>query len=675
LFLKLISFAKDLQLCVLIDGLDECNIDSIQWLTSKLAGIDRQQSCQGLSVIVLSRYITNFAESECIVLDPDHDQQVSADVETFIRERVQSVSKKLRFSEDLHETIVRSLMRKSEGTFLWVSFVVDKLATETRRSRCEKIIHDLPKGLPAFYARMLKNIEPEDRMNSKVLLTWIALAFRKPSLETLAAILDYQSTHGISWEEAVSDEINICAPIIRQNGQVIDYVHQSAKDYMLRPDKDLDPDLEFFRLKAEDAHLLMAEQCLLALLRGSFLQYYALSNWPRHANKLSALATQLIRKADFFFADDSHARQAWWKKYSLNFRDVPNVMPPRLHIACYIGFEPWVRTLLSDSPSLEGDKKSGVDKQCPSGWSALDYAIHGNMENVVQLLLDHRAPSGVSEHLFDRYLERAALRGHVNIVRMLIASGIHPARTMYKACGDGEIDVVQSLVCSGIDLTCRINDRSYIERAAEMKRTKCLAYLLKNGANPNVSTRTDGPLLHTVARANNKEVLRLLLDHGARIDSIDSSGHTALHHTAEAGSEELLQILVERGADRKMKDLLGETAVDKLGKYIRSGKHPKLLLRHKRMIGRLLFHNAPVGRTARDLWVDLTASIYVDSQPTLPGALQPTDSDSDDEHKTPMVQDYNDIFEFFESEEALSLSSTRTGVVAEFSTVHPSFDY
>lgn len=74
MFPDIISLAKGLRLRVLIDGLDECDSESTEGLTSKLAGIDGQESYRTLRVTILSRYISNLEGIKCLVLDPDHDQ-------------------------------------------------------------------------------------------------------------------------------------------------------------------------------------------------------------------------------------------------------------------------------------------------------------------------------------------------------------------------------------------------------------------------------------------------------------------------------------------------------------------------------------------------------------------------------------------------------------------------
>lgn len=443
---------------------------------------------------------------------------------------------------------------------------------------------------------------------------------------------------------------------------------------MLRPGEDLDPDLEYFRLRTEDAHLLLAEQCLIALSQGSYLQHYALLNWPRHAKQLSALAEQLIQKADFFFAETSHVREAWWQKFCLNFRGVPEAMPPRLHIACYIGFEPWVRILLSESSGLDTGRQSCIDEQCSNGWSALDYATHGN-SGTVQLLLNHRIACGVSEPLREDYLERAALNGHVNTVRSLLASGIDPRQTMQKVCKDGENQAMQTLACSGVDLNYKMDGKSLLEEAAERKHTKTLAWLLKNGADPHVITSDNKSLLHTVTRADDSKALGLLLDHGVNIDSVDSSGRTALHQAAEAGSEDLVRLLVDRGAGIGIKDSLGETALVKIARNMRvtnscfRALSKRFLSRHKRMFKILFLDKAAADAPEIEMMAFILSNRRLDLGRKV---WVPSERDYADEQAVRKAMQTELIYLARRPDsESSSSPSGRKGVITEYSTRAP----
>jgi hypothetical protein len=65
-------------------------------------------------------------------------------------------------------------------------------------------------------------------------------------------------------------------------------LHQSARDYLLREEPAGNPVLEEFRIKPEEAHLLMAETSL------DCIEHSALQYAPLHMNDASCLLESLL---------------------------------------------------------------------------------------------------------------------------------------------------------------------------------------------------------------------------------------------------------------------------------------------------------------------------------------------------------------------------------------------
>jgi hypothetical protein len=283
-----------------------------------------------------------------------------------------------------------------------------ELLKKRTRTQVEKAMENLPKGLPAVYARMLHDIEPDDRDNSKKLMICTSFALRKLYLNSLADLLGCQSSATISEEQATLDEIAICAPILQLRGQAVEFVHQSARDYLLRDQPDHDPVLEAFRIKPEEGHLYMTQRCLRSLAEGTYLHHYSLLNWPKHAKHLEKLAPYLLAQEHSFFGISSDVRDTWWRKYSGNFQGLPDVIPPRLHIACFIGLKTWARAILLEGDGFGKSRKDVIAERCAGGWLALDYAAEGAAEDLVDFLFDESSSEYKREQL-DCALRRAVL--------------------------------------------------------------------------------------------------------------------------------------------------------------------------------------------------------------------------------------------------------------------------
>jgi hypothetical protein len=325
---------------------------------------------------------------------------------------------------------------------------------------------------------MLHDIEPDDRDNSKKLMICTSFALRKLYLNSLADLLGCQSSATISEEQATLDEIAICAPILQLRGQAVEFVHQSARDYLLRDQPDHDPVLEAFRIKPEEGHLYMTQRCLRSLAEGTYLHHYSLLNWPKHAKHLEKLAPYLLAQEHSFFGISSDVRDTWWRKYSGNFQGLPDVIPPRLHIACFIGLKTWARAILLEGDGFGKSRKDVIAERCAGGWLALDYAAEGAAEDLVDFLFDESSSEYKREQL-DCALRRAVLAQRGKPVRLLLGLGAN-------ANGTG------------------IGSESLLRHAIESKSWTIEHLLLKHGACPCDPVKQAIPHTGRMLRSNSE---------------------------------------------------------------------------------------------------------------------------------------------------------------------------
>ena len=289
--------------CVL-DGLDECNEDTSRVLVPKIADMFSPQKSQptitGFKLVIVSRDIPGLQGCAQVKLNPDNNQRVTNDLERFISVRVQELSRIEGFNEAFRTITQNDLLKRAEGTFLWVGFVMNELSEKRTCTEVLETIHSLPKGLPAIYSRMLLQIKSSQRRTSSVILRWVTMAIRPLRLRELAAAIGIQSSILITTEQAVRDQVVLCGLFLKVQEQEVYLVHQSARDYLLRKEPDNNAVLEEFRINAEEAHLELARTCFncvahsavqyapLNLDDGScsqespLLKYGALY-WPEHA--------------------------------------------------------------------------------------------------------------------------------------------------------------------------------------------------------------------------------------------------------------------------------------------------------------------------------------------------------------------------------------------------------
>ncbi|XP_063817725.1 poly [ADP-ribose] polymerase tankyrase-2 isoform X1 [Pseudophryne corroboree] len=144
------------------------------------------------------------------------------------------------------------------------------------------------------------------------------------------------------------------------------------------------------------------------------------------------------------------------------------------------------------------------------------------------------------------------------------AAAGEPARELFEACRNGDVDRVRKLVTAE-----NVNSRDIAGRkstplhfAAGFGRKDVVEHLLQSGAN--VHARDDGGLipLHNACSFGHAEVVNLLLRHGADPNSRDNWNYTPLHEAAIKGKIDVCIVLLQHGADPTIRNTDSRTALD-----------------------------------------------------------------------------------------------------------------
>jgi hypothetical protein len=109
---------------------------------------------------------------------------------------------------------------------------------------------------------MLHHIDIKYRHISARTLKWIAIAARPLNLQELACAIETSI-------EGMADMVAICQPLLKiSDGRVL-FIHQFAKEYLLREQPDEDPVAEGFRVEPRECHAEIAHRCLQILEHSS----------------------------------------------------------------------------------------------------------------------------------------------------------------------------------------------------------------------------------------------------------------------------------------------------------------------------------------------------------------------------------------------------------------------
>ena len=121
------------------------------------------------------------------------------------------------------------------------------------------------------------------------------------------------------------------------------------------------------------------------------------------------------------------------------------------------------------------------------------------------------------------------------------------ADSLFDAVVTGDLAEVKRLVVScGVDPNVKDNDgRTPLHRAAKRGHVDIVKLLLEHGANPNIQENKYGYTpLHVAVKNCHVDVVRVLLEHGADPTIRDNEGRTPLDYGSDC--EEIIEELRRR---------------------------------------------------------------------------------------------------------------------------------
>jgi ankyrin repeat protein len=550
------SMVRDLSIdsvfCVL-DGIDECDENSLEMLTKKLRGFF-SESPTALKLIAVSRKLPDcipraMSGFPCVRLDHDSDREVNSDLQRFITVKVTELAAERSYSNDLRAAVQSALLERANGTFLWVGFVIGELR-KMAPAEVEDSLTRLPIGLKGMYERMLLQIREDRRDIAALILRWVTMAVRPLTLTELSAATGVRPVANLGIDDVMRDHIRFCGYFLTITGNDVGLVHQSAKDYLLRKDPDPNPLLEFFRVKEEATNSEIAHTCVTYLCGGALangsvqlvetynkavdkshlqafpLLSYAVFHWPEHVRYSSSLADDIFDLSMPFYEKKSPVREAWLTTYwaAKEYWTAPSSFS-LLHLASFLGIVPLTRKLL-----LRNDWKSmlkfhnHVDSRDSLGCTALHWGVRNGHEPVVKLLLEAKADVNAKDEYRGTALHRAAANRYEAVVKLLLEA---------KADVNAKNDYRETA----------------LHKAARNGHEVVVKLLLEAKADVNAKDEYGETALHIAAGDGHEAVVKQLLEAKANVNARTRYGRTALHMAAKNGREAVVKLLSETKAD------------------------------------------------------------------------------------------------------------------------------
>ncbi|KAI0203575.1 ankyrin repeat protein [Astrocystis sublimbata] len=498
-FLSLIRQSGSSQVVCVLDGLDECEKESLRQLLDVVGtylSSSRENSGPRLKLILLSRPQPAVLESRLgqyqqIRLD-NSETEVSHDVQRYIFAKVAELASEQNLSEEKVAHVRQTLLAGANGTFLWVGFVANELQGRNW-DQINEILRRVPKGLGGVYQRLLQQIDDKEALVP--ILQWIVLAARPLTVSELTAATGIEAAGTSPATEVIKKRLRFCGLLVKIEEDVVNLVHESAKEFFQSDQVNMEG-INMFRMN-QNTHKTLMQTCLAHVERGYAssgsigesisegsghdpLLPYSSQYWPVHFHHAIDVINASSEFSRVFFDVNSPVRDEWWKHYWEQEKNGGN--PPSftlLHLAAYLGNVAWAKILIREHARL-------ISRKDNYGRTPLSWAVNRGHRDMVELLLDHGA--------------RVNAKDRSNLTALHVAvTGQHK-------------DIV--------------------------------IVLLNHGARLEIKSEHGDTALIRAIQAHSKEIIQILLDHGARVDKLPTpAGVTSLKGRNDPMEERVKELL------------------------------------------------------------------------------------------------------------------------------------
>ncbi|KAI1052300.1 hypothetical protein LB507_007582 [Fusarium sp. FIESC RH6] len=465
-FLTLLQQSTSSQVVCVLDGLDECERESLKQLLDAVSNYICQsgkRSGPQLKVIILSRprpavLETKLGQYRQIQLDAS-GTATSHDVEKYIFAKVAELASEQDLSESMVTQIQKTLLAGADGTFLWVGFVANELRGGSW-SEIDEVLRHVPKGLGGIYQRLLQQIVDKEALVP--ILPWVVLAARPLTLEELTVAAGITASGTIPATQVTKNRLRLSGLLVKIEGDVVNLVHESAKEFFQGGQVDIQG-INMFRMD-QNTHKSLMHTCLTHIERrygnprsahepssnDPFLSY-ASQYWPVHFHHAIHVIDSQSEFSRPFFQVDSPIREEWWKLYWEQEKNGGS--PPSftlLHLAAYFGNIPWAKLLIRDHARLIARKDN-------YGRTPLSWAVNQGHRDMVELLLDHGARVNYRDRSMLTPLHIAVTGQHKDVVSILLEHGAYlEAKAEH---GDTDTPLMRAILANSTEMTQELLDR------------------------------------------------------------------------------------------------------------------------------------------------------------------------------------------------------------------------
>ena len=526
-FISIVQDPDADNICCLIDALDECeNVSRQLFLTDFVRLFHTQQSPKAFVKFIITSRRQNDIDESLSQINPRmrnlqiDSGRVNHDLEKFINVKVDELSTMKGYKSGLKEKIRSALIDKAGGTFLYVSLVLHDLQKTKLASQATQKLKDLPADLNKVYDKILTLIDGDCKEIAIFVLRWVAVARRPLTVDELAMVCALDSKEHEDNKlprEGLLDEFRdvykCCEPLVYVDtgNDVINLVHQSAKDYLLG---------SYLQANVELSHFHIVQGKTNLLIFGTCWRYLTLDE----------------------FEPDTHRKQNGSQLYWWHEDDLSETYTDYCFLK-YVRYEWLKHALAAETAVTTGDDfwERNLEKLPEVRDYLLTKTAAGGQAVMVQWLLDGGAEPNYFDIYGDTALCHAATHGHEAIVRLFLSRK------------DVEINPLDYL------------SRTPLAIAATFGHEAVVRLLLSREDVKADSRDTQGRTAFSrAAEEGHESVVKLLLSReDVKADSLDDMGQTPLSRAAEEGHEAVVKLLLSRrDVAPDTRDQYGRTPLD-----------------------------------------------------------------------------------------------------------------
>ncbi len=535
--------------CIL-DGLDECEDESREWMMNKIHRLFSAKSPRNFrfKMLVASRPWEDIdyglQAATRIRLKTENEEGIDHDIIMYIDSQVLALAERRHYTDKQHDSVVKALRNGANGMFLWVALIINDLQ-RTPISRINQRLSELPKSLHEVYNNILAKIDNSAIDRVQNILTVIVTAVRPLTLEELAIACSLLENPiaGLDSHDLVKcirGDIELYGPIITIRLGRVNLIHQSVKDYLIMNDQisKFDPGMDL-RLRCPESHTKLLDICMAYLSSQEFYRF----DWAQPRNQRFIKNLEEYQLAEY-------SVKHWLDHFH---RSADSANSPS--IKRFFSLTENVRVWLEASHHFRGD----FDTYGTSYWTPLHVASHLGLAPVVQYLIAKGADPNV-EDLYGR-----------TALSTMIASSWKSGTDQGSIESDVNLKITEILIKAGADINATRNSQTTsLHTAVLFHELETAKLLIKKGALVNAVTGLGNTPLHIVSgniaskACDVLAVVKMLLEAGADTEARNHVGETPLH---TARSRDTVRLLLEAGADIEAKDEYERTPLQKAALY------------------------------------------------------------------------------------------------------------